>query len=129
MGRTTLLLSLLNRSPAIKLGCRHLVESAEECGLPTGEPSERRAVGEPETPTVVPGFDLSLCSHLAEGLRRQRGSRARSFLVGSLSVRGSLVGLSQTIDPIRPTKHDREEDEIDRHENVEAWWWRAVKAE
>jgi eukaryotic-like serine/threonine-protein kinase len=33
------------------------------------------------------------------------------------------------IDPICPTEHKREQDEIDSHENVDAWWWRAVEAE
>jgi hypothetical protein len=46
-----------------------------------------------------------------------------------LHLCGCLIRLSQTIDPICPTEHDREEDEIDRHENVDAWWWLAVEAE
>ena len=52
----------------------------------------------------------------------------RLFPACPLHVRGGLVRLSQTIEPICPTEHDREEDEIDRHENVHAWWWRAVEA-
>jgi hypothetical protein len=48
-------------------------------------------------------------------------------MTSALYVRGGLVRLSQTIDPICPTEHDREEDEIDRCENVDAWWWAGLK--
>ncbi len=39
-----------------------------------------------------------------------------------LHVCGGLVRLSQTVDPICRTEHDREEDKIDHHENFDAWW-------
>jgi hypothetical protein len=52
VGGATLLLASLDRSPALKLARRHLVESSQESGLHAGEPFERWAVVGSESATV-----------------------------------------------------------------------------